>query len=142
MHLIDEYVQEYIFEAINNPLISEEELRDILDAYNIDDNLIDDLKLLNNVNKQVNSIQNIRAINDIDTAHDNDNENKNVNEKSQDLDPEVKKNIINKYFAGTENATNNMVLPRYLREKTNEKNKIRYRDGMIASHKGEKYVSV
>ena len=130
---MDEYIQNYILEAINNIALDEHELHELLSTYIEDPQIINDyMEVHRNLLSPDTPPPTLPSFVVQETKK---------SPPLSHLDPHTKKSIIDKYFHGTKDVAQNMTMPKYLRPDGEIKTKVRFRNSMIVSNKGEKYIT-
>jgi len=135
---MDEYINDYIDNLINNPDIEREELEETLRLYINDEEIIEELLQVHKENQNKTPTVCISLHPKIE--EDNHHEVKNP----CFFDPEIKKAIVRKFdLEKQREPSTHLLLPRYLVDEGRGKKKtcmIRYINDQIVTTTGQKYV--
>lgn len=141
----DEIIHQYIMDAMDNTLITNDEYREILEMY------VDDVDLINSIltyrlNNQTakgshvqppvkhhhQPLEQVANPVCVDDARD----------VRKTIDKDIKSYIVSKFsYAADTGPANNIRLPEYLSTTAKKTNQKRFYNGMIVSSKGEKYIA-
>lgn len=129
---MDDYIKNYINQALSCDNLTDDEIRESLCYFIEDTNKIEELIKQRIINKPKHVIENLKI-------------NKNIEIKKPciprtDVDPELKKKIVNGYSYVSDTNINSVVPHIPMNNEPNRK--IRYRNDLIVTSKGDKYIEI